>query len=280
MRKRLIKEVNLVFFEDDATGDWGITHNNTYDESDGRSFNAIWTGPMIFHDVFEHSHEFSHKYFKGDYALNIGGEMTAMGAMWYYYNRLNIHNRDINPTSMYSMAEKMKHTTLDDVKEAIGGYPRYGYTLESCVPRQKPVEDGELEYQIEDFWKEVKEYNSHYSKSDGEQEREDGRNYRKSVTFGKIANLHRYGYRMAERLVPDNYENQRTLYTFICYWNDLCKNYQPEVLAHVFRQIVFKVYRSKDNISWEAIFKTSDPFDVKNVIVNEDRKFELEYYGT
>src|SRR6185436_15785674 len=227
--KKLIKEVNLVFFKDDGTGEYGLTHKETYDDNYGNGFNAFWNGIGILHDVFEHSHEFTHKYFRGDYALNIGGEMTAMGAMWYYYDIIGVHNRQNNPNSIYPMCESMKLTTLDEIRECISeGYFKYGNTLESNVPKQTPTDNHELEYQISDFWKKVKET----SFSTDFEEHEYGKSYKESVSFRKIADLHRYGYRMAKKLIPDNYENRDMMVDFINYWNFFCKVNKAEEMQN------------------------------------------------
>ena len=143
MKRRLIKTVRLDFFEDEG-GNFGLCHHNTQDQDNG--FDAFWHGMGIFHDVFEHSHEHENKYFKGDYAMNVGGEMAAMGSMWYYYNQMHMSNRLNNSGGMYTSADSMRLTTQDEIQQSIVyGYPRFGYTLESNVPKQKPSYDGELE---------------------------------------------------------------------------------------------------------------------------------------
>lgn len=263
--KRLIKKVELSFFQDDANGEWGLCHKNTQDSDNG--FNAFWNGLGIFHDVFEHSHEHTNKYFRNDYAMNVGGEMAAMGSMWYYYNSLNVSNR-MNGNGYHAPSESMKQTTLNEVKEALySGYCRYGYTLESNVPKQSPVDDSELEYQIEDFWKQVK--TSKIECTD-EQEIEFAKQYKQSVTFRKIADLHRYGFRMAERIVPDNYANRNTLYSFIELWDDFCKKNSAEDLAKDFDDVIVKLYKEDDQISWTATLVSRYPSEVANVKLTEN----------
>src|SRR6185436_1652887 len=112
--KKLIKEVNLVFFKDDGTGEYGLTHKETYDDNYGNGFNAFWNGIGIFHDVFEHSHEFTHKYFRGDYVLNIGGEMTNIDTMRYYYDNNGVHNIQKKHNSTYPICKSMKLTNLNE----------------------------------------------------------------------------------------------------------------------------------------------------------------------
>jgi hypothetical protein len=265
--KRLFKTVELSFFQDDANGEWGLTHKDTQDDRYGSSFNAFWGGVGIFHDIFEHSHEHQNKYFRGDYAMNIGGEMAAMGAMWYYIDVLGVGNR-LSNRSIYAPSDIMRMSTQDMVSECItDGYTQYGNTLESNVPKQKPVENGELEYQIEKFWKEIK--NTHV-KTDYEQERETAIDYKKSVTFRKIADLHRYGFRMAEKMVPDNWDNRTTLCDFFEVWENFCKNNSAEQMAGMFRGVTFKLYRENDRITWKATFHSADRFTFRDVTVTAD----------
>jgi hypothetical protein len=265
--KRLIKTVNLSFFCDDANGEYGLAHTDTIDNNYGNAFNAFWGGMGIFHDVFEHSHEYQNKYFRGDYAMNVGGEMAAMGAMWYYIDVLGVYNR-LNNRSMYSPGDVMRLGTQDMVHESItDGYTSFGNTLESNVPKQRPTENGELEYQIEKFWKDVKALTV---KTEYEQERESGKEYKKSLSFRKIADLHRYGFRMAERLVPDNRDNATTLVDFFEVWEQFCKANEAETMARMFKGVSIKLYKENDRISWKAEFKTADRMSFKNVTLTAE----------
>ncbi len=274
--KRLIREVNLIFFQDDANGEYGLTHKETYDDNYGNGFNAFWDGIGIFHDVFEHSHEFTHKYFRGEAALNIGGEMTAMGAMWYYYDVIGVNNRQINPHSIHPMCESMKRTTLDEVQESIQeGYCRYGNVLECNVPKQIPTDNYELEYQIQDYWKKVRGFTKF---SEYDQEKEAGKGYKKSVSFRKIADLHRYGYRMAKKLIPDNYENRNMMINFINYWNFFYKDNKAEEMQNYYNGITFKIYKENDIISWKGIFEAKPYSEVKNAVITENTNFNIKDY--
>lgn len=257
--KTQIKKVELVFFKDDANGEWGLAHKETFDDND--AFNAFWNGIGMFHDVFEHSHEKTHKYFQGDYAMNIGGEMAAMGAMHYYIDELGLGNRLLNPR--FSSGESMRETTCSDIQEAISeGYGRYGYTLECNVPKQKPTDNGELEYQIEQYWKKAKGFTYGKDTTDkyyDEHEKENSDNYKRSVTFRKIADLHRYGYRMAENLVKgETWENRHVLKSFIEFWDGFTKNNDAENMANHFRGIDIILYKDKGVLSWKAILRGSN----------------------
>ena len=269
--------ITLNFFEDDATGKWGLAHANAIDRPYGNGFNAFWDGLGIFHDLFEHFFEDRHKYFMGDYAFNVGGEMAAMGACSYYYFILNVHNREGNNRSMYSFYESIRNTTENEIHEAITeGSCRYGSTLESNVPRQKPVDCYTLEDSIiDEMWDSVKDL-----QVTTEYEQEGGIRYKKSVLKSKIANLHRYGFRMAEKLVPDNFQNHNCLSNFIEFWDEITSKNSAEDLANDFKGITFTVTRDGENIGWEAVFNLHYVNDVEEITLNQDSKtvhIEPEY---
>lgn len=257
-RKRCVHTVELRFFEDDANGEWGVTHKDTIDSDNG--FNAIWNAQMMFHDVFEHAHEHTNRFFRGDFAMNVGGEMAAMGAMWYYYNTLGLHERMTN--DYYSPSDNMRLTTEGNCIEAVSSaYSNFGDTLLSNVPRQRPTDDCDLEYQIRKLVKNVKDYKRReYGpavvgqpiQEERDREWQYGEDYRKSVTFRRVADLHRYGYRMAEKLVPNTYENCETLREFWQFWDDFCKRNPAEEMAQYVRGITVKVYRKGNEVSWKA----------------------------
>lgn len=248
MKKRLVKSVYLKFFCDSANGEYGVTHADTIDDDNG--FNAVWTAQMLFHDVFEHSHEFS-KYFRGDYALNIGGEMAAMGFLTYYYSNIGINGR-FNNFSMVRPDESILVTTFSDVEDCIvSGNYRFGYVLESNVPYQKPIDDYTMEWIIEEYWKRVKALTPGISKYPTEIESlQSCKDYKNSVTFRKIADLHRWGYRQAAKLIPSNYHNRFVLNNFIEKMEEFVKRTKPEDLANICKGITVKIYKLKDNISW------------------------------
>lgn len=255
-RKRLVRKVELRFFCDDATGEYGLTHAETIEGG----FNAFWGGIGMFHDVWEHAHEHTHKYFRGRFAMNIGGEMTAMGAMWYYQNSLGLHSkRMINPNSIWDPADLMRRTTQDDIQEAIQeANCQFGSCLESNVPRQRPVNDSELEYQIEKMWAEIKTFNFKPGEYSEDNEKEYAQEYKASCSFRKIADLHRFGYRYAERLVPYSRENWQMMYDFIDFWNAFCKNNVAKDLQYWTRGITFYIYKQEGQVTWRAKLVSSD----------------------
>lgn len=271
--KKLIKTVKLKFFCDSANGEYGLTHEDTIDSD--TSFNAFWNGIGIFHDVFEHSHEYTNKYFRGDYAMNVGGEMAAMGSLYYFTDVLGMCNRLRQGYRYRTNAEVMKEETLSTIKEALySGYCNFGYSLESNVPKQRPIKYNGMEEQISAYWSEVKEFKD--TNNQGEQEKEFAQQYRDSITFRKIADLHRYGFRMAERFVPDTSENRDTMEEFIQYWDGLCKDNDPEEMARMFRGLTFRIYKDKGEISWTATFESADIYQIKDVRVKPGKRFDAE----
>jgi len=276
MPKNLVRKVNLVFFQDDANGEWGLTHKETYNEHN--SFNAFWDGVGIFHDVFEHAHEHTDKYFRGDAAMNVGGEMAAMGAMWYYYSVLGIRERIINRQIRdYLNGSDVIGTTISFVQEAIeDGYTQFGDRLVSSVPRQAPVDDCELEWVVEEYTKRVRAFQP------GKHEKESceiGLEYKQSCTFRRIADLHRYGFRMAQRLVPHNCNNHQVLNNFIRFWNTFCKRNPAEEKANHYRGIEFSIYRDGDgDISWKAEFQKDRGYtddEIEDLIIRSERIEEM-----
>jgi hypothetical protein len=210
--------------------------------------------------------------------MNIGGEMAAMGSMLYYIDQMGISNRLRQGFNWRSNGDTMRESTLSEVQEAISsGYCNYGYTLESNVPKQRPSENGELEYQINEYYTKVK----NLPLPTDEQEREFGRGYKESVTFRKIADLHRYGYRMAEKLVPHKWDNVATLTSFITFWDKFTKNNSAEEMQNAFRGLTIKLYKDENGfVTWKGVFKSRDKYSVKDATVTENSNyFDIyEYY--
>lgn len=140
--------------------------------------------------------------------------------------------------------------------EAIySGYCNYGDELLSNVPYQRPVDNyylDDIPYSIMEKINTVKFGKNEYS---GEYEEEFSENYRKSVTFRKVADLHRYGYRMAKRKFGgDDRENSDVLNSFIEYWDTFCKNNSAADLYGLYRSVIFRIYKDAGVLSWTATF--------------------------
>jgi hypothetical protein len=264
MNHRLIRKVELRLFEDNATGDWGLAHKKTI-ESYGEGFNAFWGDIGIFHDVFEHYFEHEHKYFRDNYAMNIGGEMAAMGHFIYYVNELNIYKRR-SENAYYTEESRAIHTTVDLIEECItDGYSSFGQTLESAIPNQKPIYESELEYEIQKSFRKIrglKPSKEYYEMS---------KSYKDSVSLSKMRNLHRWGYRQAERMIPNTWKNTDTLNKFMTFWGNFCISYNAKTLAsYGYKGIDFFIYKDKDqNISWKAILIGDYYGKLPNVTITE-----------
>lgn len=256
-RKKLVRTVALRFFEDQANGEWGTAHKETFDANGGDGFNAFWDGRGLFHDVFEHAHELTDKHFFGQSAMNIGGEIVAMGSLWYFYHACGMSTRLDNPFFGYqtmSPDENTMRTTCDMMQESIcEGYSNFGYTLESSLPRQPECEDSTVEWMAEEHFNRVQSY---FPKGHGEDDRERGQEYKNSVTLEKLQNLYRYGYAIAKKLAPSGlYRNGDEMTEFVTFWNAFCKKNKAETLATLYREIIFKIYRDGEGIiSWVAEF--------------------------
>ncbi len=235
-----ILDIDLVVFEDYATGDYGLCPKG----SEEKGFNAFWNGIGIFHDVFEHWFEDKHKYFSGEHAFNVCGEMCAMGAAFYYYNMIG-SSRALNPYGDFNDA--IMRTTIDMVHEAVSyGYCDFGAELKTKIPNQKRIEEFGIEYYLDKYIKKAKKFEV------GTEDYERGERFKNSVSFSSIANPHRYGYRMAEKLVPNTQNNFNTLSGFIKFFNDFCKGNTAEEFSWEHSGINVKVFREQKEIRIKA----------------------------
>jgi len=268
---KLVKTVSLVFFEDNSLENYGVSHKETYNAAryNGSTddFNAFWDGAGIFHDVFEHWHEYQHKYFRGDFAMNVAGEMAAMGAMWYYYEELGVYNRLTN-SSIYSPSQNMRLTTEGIIRNSVEyGKCDFGYTLECNIPKQRPTDNGELEWQINELIQNChvmhtdKENISEYEYTDEERISID---YKASIKNWKIRNSHRWGFHTAKKLVPVNNDNRQTLSEFIDLWDNFCKRMDAEEMARAFKGITFRIYKDHGRIHWTATLETADYYEINS----------------
>lgn len=250
-------EVILKLFEDDATGQFGLAHRNAIDIN--TPFNAFWDGRGIFHDVFEHYFEDKHKYFTGNGAFNLGGEIAAMGHLAYYVQRVGLGSIRSFNNSRYIDDDVIIRTTHSDIQEAsMYGYTNYGDKLICKVPPQAYRKD---EHMLESM------IDEHIARLDDLPVRADypdeiayAINFRKSVTPEKLRRLYRWGFKQAERLVPyeQRYENYEVLEKFIKYWNNFTKDVNAEALSNYYDLLRFRVKTVNKIVFWQAHFRTSD----------------------
>lgn len=279
--------VELRFFQDDATGEFGLAHKDTLEgKVDTCGFNAFWDGRGIFHDVFEHWFEFQHKNFMGEYAMNIGGEMAAMGAFAYYTMELGISNR-MFPGGFRSASEISRTSTESMIQEAIeDGRTDFGNKLLCSLPFQKAVPNYSFESELNEYEYNLKKMRAGKGAYD-EDEKQHCRDYKKSCTIAKIRRLHRWGYRIAQDLIPNERENAQKLIDFIDFWNEFCKKNKAEELSNHLRGITFEVTKDEnDIISWKAIAIPKDKyqtreaeitkwFDVYEVYIQEEEELAI-----
>lgn len=274
-RRQLIRKVRLKFFQNDDSDIWGVSHADTIeDNEDNTAFDPFWDGEGLFHDVFEHAHEGS-EFFRGEYKQNVGGEMAAMGFLFYFCEDLGV-NRFPRRGFWSTHTDVAINTTWGYVQEGMEyGYARGGNQLRSNVPRQEAEEyfTEDLDYLVELYWKKVK---ASTRRPEDRAERIYANAYRRSVTKRKILDLHRWGYYEARRLFPRNHENAGTLTEFIRFWNTFCKENKAEEMAEVFSGIDFYLYRTGDFVTWMS---TLVAHDHRRVTVHPDMpKFYLDSY--
>lgn len=232
-------EVLLKFFKDDANGEWGLAHVDAID----KGFNAFFSSVGIFHDIMEHYFEGEHKYFRGDYAYNVGGEIAASGHMTWYLMQHGLMERltDLNPNSIWSTVANTVASTHGMIEDTViyTGYCEFGSKLLSKVPHQRtnfhssgywrPIHEviGEHQYAIDELMEEPLQVED---KIDIERSKQ----YRKSITKSKVANLYLWGYKQAAKLVPDTSENTVMLRKLYEELKRFTKNNSAEKLANIF----------------------------------------------
>lgn len=252
--KYLVNTVEFVLEEDEATGEYGFIPAKSY--RDNKDFNACTTAEFLFHDVFEHWFEDSHKYFLEEYAYDRSGEMVAAACCYYYCYVLGIRNRIIkNKYRKTSYEEDLLYADF----EAILSYIYYdddNYAknkLKSCIPYQDRIDDNYFEDLIERSYDRFQ--NELKAKNSGGKVKENPR-YEKSVTLKKVRNLFRYGYKMAELYIPNTIHNQERLIEFIDFWNLFFKKINLSYLSDDYESLTFRIYKTRSKIEWTGILKS------------------------
>jgi hypothetical protein len=175
--------VRLKPFEDDS-GNYGLTHIETYDTTN--SFDAFWSADGIVHDVLEHWFEGQLRYFRGNSMCNVYGEMVASAIrVWMrHYASFDIFRHRNRPWVQLTYFEDTQYILYDFIEEEY-----YSYPVEPIhIPYQKNTKDYTLEGVISEYWYiltgkySVKELHA------------------KGIKLSLIQNAYRYGFRLAERL--------------------------------------------------------------------------------
>ncbi len=276
---RCVQTIHTTFFQDESTGEWGITPTNTIDPDE--SFNAFWNGVGIFHDVFEHNFEHMH-YFQKQYAMNIGGEIAAMGAMWYYMREVCVWNRNTwsssDPTSTQTKAHII-HRILSFIEPAIQeGWFTFGDRLESNVPPHRRI-DGDINFLGDFLYSQIQQLTVE-TKNESKERSE---LYKKSFTLQKIKNLFHWGYTMAKKLVPLSTHNTAVLYRFVDKWEHFTKENPAQQLNDFFEGITFRIYHQPTHKS--VLFYPKEPVEVfwsatlNGIAPNTDRVLQEDTIG-
>ena len=193
--------INFEKEKDYITGEYGIIPSGQL----GSNFNAFWNPIMIFHDTIEHFFE-GERFFKNEFQYNIGGEMVAMGVL-FYLNELGIIYERLVQGNTFSPERSIMQSTYNLLEDAIEGDIIFGERLYCAIPYQKPI-DSYLEDCLEDQYKRIKKIKTN----------ESGVDFKKSITLNKMKRFYRYGYNLGKKHCPDIYEVRGEL---IKYWENL-----------------------------------------------------------
>lgn len=249
-------KIELVF--DNADGTYGLVHKNAIG-----IFDPFWTPIGIFHDVFEHWFEGTHKNFLGEYAFNHFGEVVAMGAMHYYYMNMGVHTRLLGG-GLQSFEDSLITTctqTMQFADENRYAEDFQGYFGKEILTSIGPVKAKYFQHNLDVIAEEM------------EKQAPSMKGARKSI-FSR--GLH-FGTRLAEKLVPHNSRNVGTIYDFLQYWTDFCKNNSADDLAQYFKGVTFRIRKVKGEISWTATLDSLYYHD-KSPKLNSNRNFDLTEY--
>jgi hypothetical protein len=218
----------------------------TWIADSGADFDPVWAGDSIFHDVFEESH--GEPYFEGALAFNLGAEMAAMGALYYYQQDLGIQRfrgqyADVEAaTAVIGNTRDLLLNAWTDGMQAV--MPRSicsesGLLLRSEVPDQQPVDPPSLlDAVVEAYWTGVEAYTRSAQVPPASELVE---RFRESVTKERIFNLHRWGWHEAKRKVPLLPVNRDACNHFIDFWTHFCQTHSAEELQLKYRGILFNV---------------------------------------
>ena len=208
--------------QEDNNGNIGLLPQNCPD------FDSIWSTLMLFHDTFEHWFEGQNKYFTGQAANNIGGEIAAMGCLQYLIENFELSGRT---ERMYNPSKALVDSITYFFNEE-GAAHSFGDKLISHVPQQKPVSHSpELEAIAESTYFEIDK--PHRPRK------------------GQILDLYRYGYNLAQRMFPYRPENTDFFWDFWQYWDEFFKrNTDPSTLLN--SQFTVRITRNRGKLTWKA----------------------------
>lgn len=196
-------EVILKLHEDD-NGTWGLTHVNTLGK-----FNAFWSSDGIFHDVFEHYFEDKHKYFSGNAAFTIWGEMCASGH-GIAYSQIGIDNFRYRNSRDGRDFTVDTSTLLEDWIHGDTDYP--DFPIDNCiVPKQEVLTTPGLNYWLNQYKDWLAEHNEISSDKV------------KLIDEKNLVNAYTFGYKRAMRIIGKDWDHSyNVLDKFLEQWNRIC----------------------------------------------------------
>jgi hypothetical protein len=252
-----------LYLGEDEGGSFGVLPLPCQEQGNG-GFNAFWGGNgQIHHDVFEHYFEFEHKYFLGDYACNILGEIVATGHTVYYVQCLQCSRTTIG--GGYLADDIIISDTFGLLSECTEyGLSSYGHELMCNIPKQSK-DDSYIEFFIEEYLEKLKTLKY----------KPEGEKWYKSITPNKIINALRWGYKQARRRCPDTNHNRIVMDEFLSYWNEFCEKYTAENLSYYYDRIIFDTHLEHGNLVWNAWFR--EKWEHKLERYNNLKTFEYSY---
>jgi hypothetical protein len=186
------------------------------------TFDPFWHSSGIFHDVFEHDFEGKNRYFKGEHAYKLAGEICAIGHIWYFSKTMDIVDRSKSPATINELKTiKPVHELIEWVaqteakrlpKEIITNIPDQQITCEDHKDLATPIPGYCPEYQ------------------------------------NTIKNLLIYGYNRARRLVPNNKENRKALLDFLYGMEGIVRCTDANTLMTVYDRLEVTIYRVGSSI--------------------------------
>ena len=223
-------KVQLQFFEDDATGYYGLAHKNSIDSG----FNAFFNGIGLFHDIMEHYFEGVHPNFSGKYAFNYGGEIAASGHSAWYIHGLGLLKRWTDLNSFQSIEDTFaKGVGMED--EISSGYTRFGNELLCKCKNVYTIHPnyGQFVYYHWDYWQSIIDK---YPEPKGEEHKVlDAMRIRKSLSLRKLEALYGWGYYTAKKLVPMTDHNIDMIKQMYKDLEKFTKYNDPRELSYMFK---------------------------------------------
>lgn len=243
--------VKFNLYKDEELNRTGFVPAAAFAEEYNAGFDPFYGGIQMFHDVFEHWFEGLDPHFRGDYSFIVSGEIVAQAACAYYYYVMGVQSRGNDGTGRFMDA--LIDETLEWVLEATNhSNTHYGDELLSCVPRIS-ISNSYLDNLIDTWW-------ITYKAGLNKDSTPVARKYAASVTKDKIADLCRYGFYLASKLVPNNTDNYRALTGYLEYWERMSSFCPAESMLPYFTTLTVYVSKKKDIISWTAKLGSYYPF--------------------